>query len=209
MFAQTERRFKQGKSPAVDPTVVSNYGEDEDSPHTLLAACGAAPMGIGAPCDVVDAGIYAFEGDLKGVTLSLAGVLPIFGSDQASSLARGARITERATDAGGGGRAAARGADDIAKPTMGALTRQQDAALNAALRDPNKLHKIFDAPKHKLDPLVQELGSREAVLREAVLAVPRSQTGVFEVTTQLGRHSLTVRGRVVNDVPRISTAFVP
>lgn len=104
---------------------------------------------------------------------------------------------------------AARGVDGIAKPTIGALTREQDAALNAALRDPNKLHKIFDAPKHKLGPLVQELGSREAVLREAVLAVPPSQTGVFEVTTQLGRHSLTVRGRVVNDVPRIGTTFVP
>ncbi|MCP9492018.1 MAG: hypothetical protein MSC31_19405 [Solirubrobacteraceae bacterium MAG38_C4-C5] len=104
-----------------------------------------------------------------------------------------------ATKAGGG----------AAQRTVTALTREQDAGLRAALRDPNKFGHVFNNPRHKLDPLVNELGGRDAVLREAVLAVPRSQTGIFEVSKQLGRHNLTVRGRVVNGVPRIGTVFVP
>ncbi len=66
-----------------------------------------------------------------------------------------------------------------------------------------------DPVRHKLGPLVQELGGREAVLREAILAVPRGQKGIFEVSIRLGRHNLTVRGRVVDGVPRLGTFFVP
>jgi hypothetical protein len=110
---------------------------------------------------------------------------------------------------GGTGRGATKGADDVARRTVTALTREQDAGLRAALRDPNKFRHVFDNPGHKLDPLVRELGSREAVLREAVLAVPRSQKGIFEVTTQVGRHNLTVRGRVADGVPQIGTVFLP
>lgn len=106
-------------------------------------------------------------------------------------------------------RRAAKGGTGAAQRTVTALTREQDAGLRAALKDPNKFRHVFDNPRHKLDPLVDELGGREFVLREAVLAVPRSQTGIFEVTKQLGCQNLTVRGRVVNGVPRIGTVFVP
>lgn len=37
----------------------------------------------------------------------------------------------------------------------------------------------------------------------------RRALGIFEVTTRLGRHNLTVRGRVVDGVPRIGTFFIP
>ena len=50
---------------------------------------------------------------------------------------------------------ATRAGDDVAKRTVTALTREQDAGLRAALRDPNKSRHVFDDPKHKLDPLVQ------------------------------------------------------
>ena len=103
---------------------------------------------------------------------------------------------------------AAKAADE-ALPTITALTRQQDAALSAVMRDPNKLRHIFGKPQHNLGPLTKELGGQEALIREAVLAVPRGTTGAFEVTTRLGRYDLTVRGRVVNGVPRIGTVFVP
>jgi hypothetical protein len=68
---------------------------------------------------------------------------------------------------------------------------------------------VFGKPQHNLGPLTKELGGREAVLREAVLAVPRNAMGKFEATKQLGRHRLTVGGRVVDGVPRIGTVFAP
>jgi RHS repeat-associated protein len=107
------------------------------------------------------------------------------------------------------GRLAAKAGDDVAQRTVVALTRQQQAGIDAAIRDPNRFRHLFEKQRHKLDPLVQELGGPEAVIREAILAVPRSQRGKFEITTRLGRHNLTVRGKVVNGVPRIGTLFVP
>ena len=103
----------------------------------------------------------------------------------------------------------AKNAAPAGKGTEGPLTREQDAAVKAALRDPNKLNHIFAKPEHNLGPLVEEVGSRDALVREAVLAVPRTQTGKFEITTQVGAHKLTVRGRVVDGVPRIGTLFSP
>lgn len=97
---------------------------------------------------------------------------------------------------------------DEALPTITALTRQQDAALSAVMRDPNKLRHIFGKPQHNLGPVTKELGGQEALIREAVLAVPRGTTGTFAITTRIGRYDLTVRGRVVNGVPRIGTVFV-
>jgi hypothetical protein len=104
---------------------------------------------------------------------------------------------------------APRGSPGGASRTVTALTREQDVALQAAVRDPNKIRHIFGKAEHNLGPLTKDLGSREAVLRDPVLAVPRTQTGKFEVTKRIGRNNLTVRGRVVDGVPRIGTVFVP
>ena len=86
-------------------------------------------------------------------------------------------------------------AGDEAAATVTALTRQQDAALSAVMRDPNKLRHIFGKPQHNLGPITKELGGQETVIREAVLAVPRGTTGTFEVTRRIGQYDLTVRGR--------------
>jgi hypothetical protein len=77
------------------------------------------------------------------------------------------------------------------------------------MRDQNKLRHIFGKAQHNLGPITRELGGEEALMREAVLAVPRATTGTFEVTKTVGTYSLTVRGRVVNGVPRIGTVFIP
>jgi hypothetical protein len=57
--------------------------------------------------------------------------------------------------------------------------------------------------------LVQALGGRQAVIREAILTVSANGEGLFEVTSRVGCYNLTVRGRVIDGVPRIGTFFVP
>jgi hypothetical protein len=75
------------------------------------------------------------------------------------------------------------------------------------MRNPNDMRHIF-AKKHNLGPLTRELGGQEAVVREAVLRVPKSQPeGVFKISSQVGSHPTTVTGRVVNGVPRISNIW--
>jgi hypothetical protein len=95
--------------------------------------------------------------------------------------------------------------------TVTALTREQDAALSAVMRDPNRLEHIFgQAGKHNLAQLTQELGGQQAVVREAILRVPRGQAeGVFKIASQVGSHRITVTGRMMNGVPRISNIWVP
>ena len=73
--------------------------QNEVSPHGLLAGCGAVPV-LGAGCDVVDGAIYAIEGDGVGAGLAFAGVLPVPGSDQASSVGRATRLADGVIDAG-------------------------------------------------------------------------------------------------------------
>ena len=98
-----------------------------------------------------------------------------------------------------------------ARRTVGPLTRQQDTALEDVMRNPNRLEHIFgQGGKHNLGPLTHELGSQRAVVREAILRIPRSQPeGVFKITTRIGEHEVTVTGRMLDGVPRISNMWVP
>lgn len=156
-----------------------------------------------ATTTAAERGTYVYDGLASSTTPATQqrAVAPIGRSSPRTSAGSSTflSVPVRATKAG----------DDAAQRTVAALTREQDAGLKAALGDPNKFRHVFDDPGHKLDPLVRELGGRDAVLREAVLAVPRSQTGIFQVSRRVGRYNLTVRGNVVNGVPRIGTVFVP
>lgn len=83
------------------------------------------------------------------------------------------------------------------------------AALEYATRA-DKLEHVF-VPKHKLEPLVQQFGSREAVMEHVIRAI-RSMvpaTGKFEVTCNIGGQAVVVRGAVVDGVPKIGTMFTP
>ncbi|HEX8103183.1 MAG TPA: RHS repeat-associated core domain-containing protein [Solirubrobacteraceae bacterium] len=158
---------------------------------------GLIPQGRGAKA--------AVKGIREGVEQAAKAYRRLKRSRQRASAGAGAGdgVVRRPRDSAAGG------AGDDARHTVTALTREQDAAVSATLRDPNKLRHIFDKPEHNLGGLTRELGGRESVVREAVLAVPRRTTGTFEVSRQVGRYNLTVRGRVVNGVPRIGTVFVP
>lgn len=100
------------------------------------------------------------------------------------------------------------GAEGGASRVVGALTREQNEGLRAATR-PNSVRHVFGKAQHDLGAVTQKLGSEEAVLREAVLAVPRGQVGRFEVTARIGGYDVVVRGRVVQGIPRIGTMFRP
>ena len=94
--------------------------------------------------------------------------------------------------------------------TVAALTREQDAALRAVMRNPNDLEHIFgQGGKHNLGQLVKELGGQEAVVREAILRIPRGQAeGVFKLPIGIGPHSVVVTGRMMNGVPRVSNMWM-
>jgi hypothetical protein len=69
---------------------------------------------------------------------------------------------------------------------------------------------VGDTPSaHNLASLTDELGGHQAVVREAILRVPRSQPeGVFKITSQIGPYPITVTGRMMNGVPRLSNIWV-
>ncbi|MFV0318272.1 MAG: hypothetical protein ACK5O2_15090, partial [Microthrixaceae bacterium] len=84
-----------------------------------------------------------------------------------------------------------------------------DDALQYATRA-EKLDHIF-VPKHNLDPLVRQFGSREAVVEQMLRGVSgRTPTsGVFEIPVSIGGQTVVVRGAVVDGVVKLGTAFTP
>jgi hypothetical protein len=79
--------------------------------------------------------------------------------------------------------------------------------------DANKLHHVFDNPAHKLDSLVAKYGGDRSATMTAIWETTQKEmtrrgvTGVFEETVNVGGTMVTVRGRVVDGIVRIGTAF--
>lgn len=73
-----------------------------------------------------------------------------------------------------------------------------------------KLDHIF-VPKHNLEPLVQQLGSREAVVQRMLGGVKglTPASGTFESPVTISGQTGVVRGAVVNGVVKLGTAFTP
>ncbi|MCP3883715.1 MAG: hypothetical protein GY701_35715, partial [Sulfitobacter sp.] len=84
-----------------------------------------------------------------------------------------------------------------------------DDAFQFAIRT-EKLDHIF-VPKRNLDPLVSQLGSREAVVQQMLNGVSgrTPAAGVFELTTDIAGQQVVVRGAVVDGVGKLGTAFTP
>lgn len=92
---------------------------------------------------------------------------------------------------------------------MRPLTVAERTTLDDALRA-QKLDHVF-VPKHDLDALVQQFGSREAAMEQIVRSIggPLPQAGTFEIAQSVGGQLVVIRGAVVNGVPRIGTVFTP
>lgn len=227
--AATPPSRPRGDSRSLYEKGVTAVGVSPESPYTQRQAVAGATVGFvkGIAGQRAGDAVSAAMGGEKDATFAKAEKVGETGSWAGGLVGFAAKagrkgflkVTEEFSEetgqkgAQGAGKGSRRGTKDpgggSARPTVTALTREQDAGFTEAVRDLNSRDHIFNKPEHNLGPLTQELGSQEAVLREAVLAVPRTATGVFETSTQLGRHKLTVRGRMVNRVPRIGTVFVP
>jgi hypothetical protein len=94
----------------------------------------------------------------------------------------------------------------VATNTAGGVA---DDALAYATRV-EKLDHIF-VPKHKLDPLLQQFGSREAVVEQMLGGVKglTPAAGAFEIPVTIGSQTVVVRGAVVDGVVKLGTAFTP
>jgi hypothetical protein len=106
----------------------------------------------------------------------------------------------------------ARRAGRAAEGTAGgarALSATERTALDYATRA-EKLDHVF-VPKHNLDPLVKQFGSREAVMEQMLrnLGGPLPKSGPFQITREIGGQNVVIRGAVVDGVPKIGTAFTP
>jgi hypothetical protein len=85
-----------------------------------------------------------------------------------------------------------------------------DDTLKAALK-PNTLRHVFGKAQHGLDPLVKQLGSEEKVMTEVVKGLTKiklPQAGLFEEPVLIAGRTVTVRGAVVDGIPRLSTMFI-
>ena len=84
----------------------------------------------------------------------------------------------------------------------------------AAIATANKAHHIFGKAGHELMHVVKQMGSKDAALKSlqaATEAAVKAQglTGVFKIVVKIGDSDVTVRGKVVDGVVKIGTAFIP
>jgi RHS repeat-associated protein len=89
---------------------------------------------------------------------------------------------------------------------------QLDQAYNYA-NSPAKLEHVIDPAKHGLSDLVQAAGGRSEAMREIVNSLSNGTglpaQGPFEVIRVINGQTITIRGAMVNGIPKIGTAFDP
>lgn len=173
-------------------------------------AAGAGAAGFGALELTVGVGTVLAAGTAGAaggalVGLQAQGASLGFPSLQAPSLGANTWFNEAGNSANAGDESVCTDGSNATD----ALTSSERSTLNDALRS-DKLDHIF-APKHNLDPLVEQFGSREGAMEQIVRSVRGSlpESGPFEVTRSLGGQQVTIRGAVVDGVPRIGTVFTP
>lgn len=93
------------------------------------------------------------------------------------------------------------------------LQAARQAAQKAEQALQNKLHHIFDNPKHKLDACVKEFGGDKKKALDAIQDALKRQNlpnnQLFQTTVKVGDNTVTVIGKTVNGTPGIGTAYVP
>ena len=97
-------------------------------------------------------------------------------------------------------------------PGEGLAQSALDDAFSAA-NTPEKLAHVIDPAKHGFGDIVRQAGGRSEAMREITNSLRCScdlpAAGRFEVQRQIYGETVTIRGAMVNGVPRIGTAFVP
>jgi hypothetical protein len=179
-------------------TAVGGVG---DAGGTLLIATG-----IGAPIGVpVDALSTVAVG--TGVTLMAASggdlVSHADGDDSEEPVQPSTGSSGNPVGSGGGG------AYTAGSPLS---SGQLDAAYNSASTE-NRMVHILDRPEHGLQDLVNAAGGRPEAMRVIVNSLQDGDglpaNGVFELTRTINGQQITIRGAMLNGVPKIGTAFDP
>jgi RHS repeat-associated protein len=84
--------------------------------------------------------------------------------------------------------------------------------IASTLANPNSIAHIL-ASKHNLDFLLSKAGSGTNIIKRLYLSLGKTGTlpaaGVFEKVVNIYGYDVTIRGAVVDGVPRIGTAFIP
>lgn len=104
------------------------------------------------------------------------------------------------------------GTTSVLVHNCGFTDEQMQEAIDYATSE-NKLAHVIDPPKHRFGTLVQAAGGRA----EAMIMIVQSlsdgaglpASGPFQVTRVINGEAVTIRGAVVNGVPKIGTAFIP
>lgn len=91
-------------------------------------------------------------------------------------------------------------------------SEQLDEAYNSASTE-NKMSHVLDPAKHGLGDLVDEAGGRPEAMRVIVNSLQDGDglptNGPFEVTRTINGQQITIRGAMVNGIPKLGTAFDP
>ncbi len=172
----------------LDPSGASpGYSYATDDPLNIADPSGECFFGI---CPA-----RFFRHHWKAILIGAAGVALTAFTGGASDEAAGALIAEEAAEG------VAEGAEGASAADQGAY----DYATQA-----NKLDHIF-ADKHNFDPLVQQFGSREAVVHQFLTGLKglTPASGTFEEQIVVGGQKVIVRGAVVDGVTKIATEFTP
>jgi RHS repeat-associated protein len=175
------------------PAPVTRPQKAADSPRPV--SCGPMSIHLGTCIDTAGAGsgIWNF---VKKHWVDIAAGIGIIGSALCGIELKGAggTICDLAAEEG------------VAEE---GVTAADQSALDYATT-PSKLDHIF-AAKHNFDPLVQQFGSREAVVQQFLNSLKglTPESGTFEEQIVVGGQKVVVRGAVVNGVTKIGTAFTP
>jgi hypothetical protein len=122
-------------------------------------------------------------------------------------------------------------AADIEGNGTAALTDAEVAALSPATGNPepfsqdamqeaqdyagsaSKIEHVIDPAKHNFGDLVEAAGGRSEAMQQIVASlgdgVGLPESGPFEVTRTIQGEVVTIRGAVVNGIPKIGTAYIP
>jgi hypothetical protein len=89
-----------------------------------------------------------------------------------------------------------------------AMQQAQDYASSAS-----KMEHVIDPAKHNFGDLVKAAGGRSEAMQQIVASLSDGaglpESGPFEVTRTIQGEAVTIRGAVVNGVPKLGTAFIP
>lgn len=107
------------------------------------------------------------------------------------------------------------GKDGKLQDPLPLTTRFSSAELNQAFEYANteaKLEHVFGNARHGFNQLVQSAGGRAAAMRKLVDSLADGaglpEAGKFEVVRTIDGARVTIRGAVVDGIPKIGTAFI-